>query len=201
MSGDKTDTASAPMPTEFLPKMLSRCWREGYRLGGSAGRCAGGADGGHRGAAPVDGDCHRQSGVGPERGLYDRHRGRLPRVACWAGRGIQIGGPAGAFIVLVAACVTATGLEGLILATFLSGVLLIAAGRCGWGPISAIIPYPVTVGFTAGIAVIIFASQLREMFGLTLAGAEPARADRQGCRPCGQARGTVTPAAVAVALR
>ena len=60
----------------------------------------------------------------------------------------------------------AVGLPGLILATFLSGVFLIVAGALRFGTYIRYIPYPVTVGFTAGIAVIIFASQLREMFGV-----------------------------------
>jgi SulP family sulfate permease len=113
------------------------------------------------------------SGVGPERGLYTAIVGGF-LVSALGGSRFQIGGPAGAFIVLVSACVTAIGLDGLILATFLSGFLLIAAGALRLGTYVRFIPYPVTVGFTAGIAVIIFASQIRELFGLTLPGPEPA---------------------------
>jgi SulP family sulfate permease len=91
----------------------------------------------------------------------------------------------------------AVGLEGLILATFLSGLILIGAGALRLGTYIRYIPYPVTVGFTAGIAVIILASQLREMFGLTLPGAEPgALVDKLAA--LWAARDTVTPAAVAV---
>jgi SulP family sulfate permease len=90
--------------------------------------------------------------------------------------------------VLVAACVTATGVQGLILATILSGVILIGAGVLRLGTYIRYIPYPVTVGFTAGIAVIIFASQLREMFGLTLPGPNRGRSSRRS-RPCGRRGG------------
>ena len=64
-------------------------------------------------------------------------------------------------------------MDGLILATFLSGLMLVAVGFLRLGTYVKFIPYPVTVGFTAGIAVIIFASQLKELFGLTLEGPEP----------------------------
>ena len=89
------------------------------------------------------------------------------------GSRFQIGGPAGAFIVLVALCVDRQGVDGLILATMLSGVMLVIAGYLRLGTYIKFIPYPVTVGFTAGIAVIIFASQLKDLFGITLAGKEP----------------------------
>ena len=112
------------------------------------------------------------SGVGPERGLYTSIIGGFI-VSALGGSRFQIGGPAGAFIVLVAATVDAHGFEGLILATLLSGVMLMAVGLLRLGTFIQYIPYPVTVGFTAGIAVIIFASQIVELLGLTLAGKEP----------------------------
>jgi len=112
------------------------------------------------------------SGVPPERGLYTAIVGGFC-VSALGGSRFQIGGPAGAFIVLVAATVQAHGLEGLILATILSGFLLVAAGVLRLGTFVKFIPYPVTVGFTAGIAAIIFASQLVPLLGLTLPGKEP----------------------------
>lgn len=112
------------------------------------------------------------SGVGPERGLYTAIVGGF-LVSLLGGSRFQIGGPAGAFIVLVSATVMQIGLEGLILATFLSGFILIAIGALRLGNYIKFIPFPVTVGFTAGIAVIIMASQLRDFFGLTLQGTEP----------------------------
>ena len=108
------------------------------------------------------------SGVTPDRGLYSAIVGGFV-VSAVGGSRFQIGGPAGAFIVLVAATVQMHGLEGLLLATILSGLMLLAAGLMRLGTFIKYIPYPVTVGFTAGIAVIIFASQLKDLFGLRLA--------------------------------
>jgi len=112
------------------------------------------------------------SGTTPERGLYTAIVGGF-LISALGGSRFQIGGPAGAFIVLVAACVARHGIEGLILATLLSGVMLLAIGLLRLGTFIKYIPYPPTVGFTAGIAVIIFASQLKDLLGLTLAGPEP----------------------------
>ena len=112
------------------------------------------------------------SGVTPDRGLYTAIVGGF-LVSALGGSRFQIGGPAGAFIVLVAATVQQHGVDGLILATMLSGVILLIVGLLRLGTFIKYIPYPVTVGFTAGIAVIIFASQLKELFGLTLEGSEP----------------------------
>jgi SulP family sulfate permease len=112
------------------------------------------------------------SGVSPERGLYTSIIGGF-LVSAFGGSRFQIGGPAGAFIVLVAATVDRHGLDGLLLATMLSGVMMLAIGFLRLGTFVKYIPYPVTVGFTAGIAVIIFSGELADLFGLTLAGKEP----------------------------
>jgi sulfate permease, SulP family len=112
------------------------------------------------------------SGVSPIRGLYAAIIGGF-LVSLLGGSRHQIGGPAGAFIVLVAGTVAAHGLDGLLLATLMSGVLLMLAGLLGLGTYIRYIPYPVTIGFTAGIALIILASQLKDLFGLQLAGPEP----------------------------
>lgn len=112
------------------------------------------------------------SGVTPDRGLYTAIVGGF-FVSLLGGSRFQVGGPAGAFIVLVALTVERHGVDGVILATMMAGVFLIAAGLLRLGTYIKFIPYPVTVGFTAGIAVIIFASQLRDLFGLTLPGHEP----------------------------
>ncbi|WP_133771977.1 SulP family inorganic anion transporter [Enterovirga rhinocerotis] len=112
------------------------------------------------------------SGVTPDRGLTAAIIGGMI-VSALGGSRFQIGGPAGAFIVLVAATVHRHGVDGLIIATFLSGLILTAIGFLRLGTFIKYIPYPVTVGFTAGIAVIIFASQLHDLFGLTLDGPEP----------------------------
>ncbi len=108
------------------------------------------------------------SGVTPDRGLYTSIIGGF-MVSLLGGSRFQIGGPAGAFIVLVAATVAEHGVDGLILATLLGGVILLAVGFLRLGTFVKYIPYPVTVGFTAGIAIIIFASQVKELLGLALA--------------------------------
>ncbi|MBV8851212.1 MAG: STAS domain-containing protein [Methylobacteriaceae bacterium] len=112
------------------------------------------------------------SGVTPDRGLYTAIVGGFC-VSALGGSRFQIGGPAGAFIVLVATTVQQHGLDGLLLATFMSGLVLLAIGLARLGTFIKYIPYPVTVGFTAGIAVIIFASQVKDLLGLALAGPEP----------------------------
>lgn len=112
------------------------------------------------------------SGVTPDRGLYAAIIGGF-FVSLLGGSRFQIGGPAGAFIVLVAATVAQHGVDGLILATLLSGIFLLLVGFLRLGTFIKYIPYPVTVGFTAGIAVIIFASQLKDLLGLELRGTEP----------------------------
>lgn len=191
-----TDTARGHNgPSEFLPKLLT-VWREGYRLADLRADALAGMTVAIV-ALPLSMAIAIASGVGPERGLFTAIVGGF-LVSALGGSRYQIGGPAGAFIVLVAACVTATGVEGLILATILSGLILIAAGLLRLGTYIRYIPYPVTVGFTAGIAVIIFASQLREMFGLTLPGAEPGEIVAK-VKALWAARGTVTWGAVAVA--
>lgn len=112
------------------------------------------------------------SGVAPERGLYTAIVGGF-LVSALGGSRFQIGGPAGAFIVLVAATVATHGLDGMLLATMLSGVLLAIAGVLRLGTFVKFIPYPVTVGFTSGIAALIFVSQIVPLLGLRLSGREP----------------------------
>lgn len=138
------------------------------------------------------------SGVTPDRGLYAAIVGGF-LVSALGGSRFQIGGPAGAFIVLVAATVDQHGVDGLLLATLLSGLILLAGGFLRLGVFIKYIPYPVTVGFTAGIAVIIFASQLKDLLGLTLPGKEPAPFLPK-LQALAAALPTVNPAAVAVAV-
>jgi len=107
------------------------------------------------------------SGVSPERGLYTAIIGGF-LVSALGGSRFQIGGPAGAFIVLGAGIVEWHGYDGLALATLMAGIVMIAVGLMRFGTYVKYIPFPVTVGFTAGIAVIIFASQLRELLGLAV---------------------------------
>ena len=111
------------------------------------------------------------SGVSPERGLYAAVIGGF-LVSALGGSRYRIGGPAGAFIVLVAITVSKFGLEGLLLTVFLSGFMLTLIGLLRLGVLIRYIPHAVTVGFTCGIAVTIFASQLKHLGGLKLPGAE-----------------------------
>jgi len=112
------------------------------------------------------------SGVTPDRGLYTSIVGGFV-VSAFGGSRFQIGGPAGAFIVLVAATGARYGLDGLLLAVLLSGVIMLAVGLMRLGAFIKYIPYPVTVAFTFGIAIIIFSGQVKDLLGLKLAGTEP----------------------------
>jgi SulP family sulfate permease len=112
------------------------------------------------------------SGVSPERGLYTAIVGGF-LVSALGGSRFQIGGPAGAFIVLMAATAAKFGLEGLLLTVLLSGFLLTLVGVLRLGSLIRHIPHAVTVGFTCGIAATILASQLKDIGGIKLPGAEP----------------------------
>ena len=136
------------------------------------------------------------SGVSPERGLYAAVIGGF-LVSALGGSRYQIGGPAGAFIVLVAATATKFGLEGLLLTVFLSGLMLTLIGLLRLGSLIRYIPHAVTVGFTCGIAVTIFASQLKDLGGLKLPGIEPGQLLPK-LAMLGQASSTLRPAAFAV---
>lgn len=112
------------------------------------------------------------SGLSPDKGLYTAIIGGFI-ISALGGSRFQIGGPAGAFIVLVATIVEKHGYNGLVVATLMAGVMMMAIGLLRLGTYIKYIPFPVTVGFTAGIAVIIFASQIKELLGLDIA-SEPA---------------------------
>ncbi len=108
------------------------------------------------------------SGVSPTQGLVTAVvTGFL--ISALSGSRVQIGGPTGAFIVIIYGIVQKYGYDGLAVATLMAGLLLIAMGASGLGSIIKFIPYPVTVGFTSGIALIIFAGQIKDLFGLDLA--------------------------------
>jgi SulP family sulfate permease len=112
------------------------------------------------------------SGVSPERGLYAAIVGGLI-VSAVGGSRVQIGGPAGAFIVLVAATAAKFGLQGLLTAVLLSGVMLTLLGVARVGSLVRHMPHAVTVSFTCAIAATIGASQLKDFAGLRLHGPEP----------------------------
>ena len=112
------------------------------------------------------------SGVAPEKGLYTAVIGGF-LVSALGGSRFQIGGPAGAFIVLVAATVAKFGVDGLLLTVLVSGLMLTVVGLLRLGALIRYIPHAVTVGFTCGIAITILASQLKDLGGLRLPGVEP----------------------------
>jgi SulP family sulfate permease len=136
------------------------------------------------------------SGVAPARGLYTAIVGGAV-VSALGGSRFQIGGPAGAFIVLVAATVAKFGVEGLLLTVLLSGCLLVVIGALRIGSLIRYIPHPVTVGFTCGIAITILASQLKDLAGLRLSEPEPGPLLPK-LAALGQAVPTLTPAALAL---
>lgn len=107
------------------------------------------------------------SGLSPERGLYTAIvAGFL--ISLLGGSRVQIGGPTGAFVVIVSGIVQQHGVDGLVLATTLAGFILVAFGLLRLGAAIKFIPYPVTIGFTSGIALIIFSSQIRDLLGLEM---------------------------------
>ena len=107
------------------------------------------------------------SGVTPQQGLITAVvAGFL--ISLLGGSHFLIGGPTGAFIVIVAGIVAQYGMQGLIIATLMAGVILVVMGLCKMGAIFKFIPYPIIVGFTSGIAVTIFSTQMKDFFGMTI---------------------------------
>ena len=179
----------------FTPKLVT-VLREGYGLAGLRADLVAGLTVAIV-ALPLSMAIAIASGVTPDRGLYTSIIGGF-FVSMLGGSRFQIGGPAGAFIVLVATTVDRHGVDGLLLATMLSGVILLAVGFLRLGTFIKYIPYPVTVGFTSGIAVIIFASQIKDLLGLSLEGKEPGPLLPK-LEALGGALSTVSPSAVALA--
>ena len=107
------------------------------------------------------------SGVSPTIGLITAIIGGFIVSAC-GGSTVQIGGPTGAFIVIVYNIIQNFGLEGLAIATLMAGLILVALGVFKLGTVIKFIPYPIVVGFTAGIALSIFSTQINDFFGLGL---------------------------------
>lgn len=107
------------------------------------------------------------SGVSPEKGLVTGVIGGF-LISFLGGSRVQIGGPTGAFIVIVYGIVEQFGVNGLIYATFMAGILLVVMGFARLGSVIKFIPYPLIVGFTSGIALIIFSSQMKDFFGLEM---------------------------------
>ena len=107
------------------------------------------------------------SGVSPEKGLYTAVIAGFI-VSVMGGSRVQIGGPTGAFIVIVYGIVQLHGVNGLIIATFMAGIMLIIMGLARLGSVIKFIPHPLITGFTSGIAILIFSSQIKDFFGLKM---------------------------------
>ncbi len=107
------------------------------------------------------------SGVSPEEGLITAIIGGF-FISALGGCSVQIGGPTGAFIVILCGIIAEFGIEGLLLATLMAGIILVIIGVLKLGSMIRFIPYPIIVGFTSGIALTIFTSQVPDLFGLTI---------------------------------
>jgi SulP family sulfate permease len=137
------------------------------------------------------------SGLSPQSGLYCAIvAGGL--ISLFGGSRVQIGGPTGAFVVIVAGIATRYGVDGLFMCTMLAGGILIALGVTGMGSAIRFIPRPVVVGFTNGIAVLIASTQIRDFFGLKMASVPSEFLPRM--RALLQAAGTWSPAATALSV-
>ncbi|HET6617889.1 MAG TPA: SulP family inorganic anion transporter [Gemmatimonadota bacterium] len=151
---------------EFEPKLVS-ILRAGYSRRQFAHDLAAGVQVGIV-ALPLSLALAIASGVRPEQGLFTAIvAGFL--ISALGGSRVQIGGPTGAFIVLVYGIVQTYGYEGLAVATMMAGGLMVLMGVARLGNVIKFVPYPVTVGFTSGIAIIIAVSQIRDLFGLDMA--------------------------------
>ena len=135
------------------------------------------------------------SGAKPEHGLFSAVVGGFI-ISALGGSRFQIGGPAGAFIALVATTIARFGFDGFLLATLMAGFILLAIGYLRLGSLIRHIPHPVLTGFTAGIAIIIFSGEIRDLLGLSLVH-EPAELIER-LPALWEARGTANPAAIAM---
>lgn len=155
------------MQERLEPKLFTTVFREGYNLSRlladtSAGVVVGVV------AFPLSIAFAIASGVAPEKGLFTAVVAGFA-IALLGGSRVQVSGPTGAFIVVVFGIVQKYGYDGLAIATLLAGLMLIGMGLLRMGVFIRFIPFPVTIGFTSGIALIIFTSQMKDFFGLEVA--------------------------------
>lgn len=179
----------------FTPKLVT-VLREGYRLADLRADIVAGLTVAIV-ALPLSMAIAIASGVTPERGLYTAAVGGF-LISALGGSRFQIGGPAAAFTVLVASCVARQGLDGLLLATAMAGAFLVLIGALRLGSYVKFIPYPVTVGFISGIALILLIGQIADLLGLRLANNPADILPKLGA--IGAAIGTFNPAAIAVSI-
>ncbi|WP_040368807.1 SulP family inorganic anion transporter [Paucidesulfovibrio longus] len=160
------------MPTAVLSRFQAhlpasvRCFRQGYSLSSLRSDLLSGLTVGIV-ALPLSMAFAIASGTTPERGLFTAIVAGIV-ISLLGGSRFQIGGPTGAFVVIIAGVIARHGYEGLVLATLLAGAGLVVLGMLGFGKLLKFIPYPVITGFTAGIGVLIFTTQIKDFFGLSI---------------------------------
>ena len=120
------------------------------------------------------------SGVSPEKGIITAIVAGI-LISLFGGSKVQIGGPTGAFIVIIYGIIEKYGMSGLTIATLMAGVFLILLGVMRLGSIIKFIPYPIVVGFTSGIAITIFTTQIKDLFGLQIDKVPSEFIDKWGC--------------------
>lgn len=189
-------TSSTPALTDLFTPKLVTVLREGYRLDDLRADALAGLTVAIV-ALPLSMAIAIASGTTPERGLFTAAVGGF-LISALGGSRFQIGGPAAAFTVLVASTISRHGLDGLLLATIMAGAFLLLMGVFRLGSYIKFIPYPVTVGFISGIAVILFVGQLHDLLGLTLPAADPADILPK-LAALAAAIGTLNPAALGIA--
>lgn len=191
--------AIAPTPTrpatalwrELMPKLIT-CFQEGYSLAALRNDAVAGLTVAIV-ALPLAMALAIASGTTPDKGLVTAVvAGFL--ISALGGSRVQIGGPTGAFVVVVFDVIARHGYDGLLLATLMAGIILVAAAVTRMGQWIKYIPEPVVTGFTAGIAVIIFTSQIKDLLGLSMASVPAEFLEKWPA--FWDARGTVGPAAI-----
>lgn len=198
-----TETAKTTAPARsgfdwriYIPKSITVIAQEGYRFADFRADALAGLTVAIV-ALPLAMAIAIASGTTPDKGLITAVvAGFL--ISALGGSRFQIGGPTGAFIVVVYGVIQTHGYDGLVLATMMAGAMLIVAGLLRFGDWIKYIPEPVVTGFTAGIAVIIFTSQLRDLFGLDVD--SPPAAFIAKLEAFWAARHTLTAPALAIAL-
>jgi sulfate permease, SulP family len=160
-------TTRLSLPSLPLPKLVT-CLREGYPARLLASDLVAGVTVGLV-ALPLAMAFAIASGVPPQNGLYCAVIAGFT-ISALGGSRVQIGGPTGAFVVVVSGIVAAYGIEGLFMCTLMAGVILILLGVTGLGTAVKYIPRPVVIGFTNGIAILIASTQIRDLFGLQTPG-------------------------------
>ncbi len=151
---------------EFIPKTFLCLFREPYSVRTFRSDLVAGVTVGIV-ALPLAMAFAIASGVSPERGLFTAIIAGFV-IALLGGSRVQIGGPTGAFVVIIFEIVTRVGYSGLVLATLMASILLLIMGLCRLGTLIKYIPFPLVTGFTSGIALIIFSSQVKDFLGLKM---------------------------------